>query len=302
MYFRYRTALYGAEQLWYGIYGHDGEENYRSREIRRISEELERVGELFLKNRIAPQVAIYRDYENDCVNQIETFVPDDSREIFTALNRKNIHANFVCKNDDFGQYKVIIVPHITIADEELAEKLQAFSETGGAVIISARSGTKNDNGHFRPQKAPGVFRSIAGCCVDWFTTVPKYEKQTVLFEDAEYPVTDYYEMLMPEAGEAVGTYTDGFCKSKPAVVKNGNVYYVGFYSSASADLYSKIIEKYIPVKEPIDADLEEIPMGELRMYLNHSDREILLEGYDLLEKKTFHSIPAYGVILVREEK
>jgi hypothetical protein len=56
--------------------------------------------------------------------------------------------------------------------------------------------------------------------------VPKYENQTVLFENTEYPVSEYYEMLNPEAGEAVGFYTAGFCKSKPAVVKNGNVYYV----------------------------------------------------------------------------
>ena len=300
MYFRYRTALYGAEQLWYGIYGHDGEENYRSREIRQIGEEIGRVGKLFLQNRVAPQVAIYRDYKNDCVNQIETFAPDESREIFTALNKKNIHVNFVCKTEDFDQYKVIILPHITIADEALAAKLKAFSEKGGAVIISARSGTKNDNGHFRPQKAPGVFRSAAGCCVDWFTTVPKYENQTVLFENTEYPVSEYYEMLNPEAGEAVGFYTDGFCKSKPAVVKNGNVYYVGFYSPASADLFTEIIKKYISIKDPIDPDLEDIPMGEVRMYLNHSDREIPLEGYDLLQEKKFHSIPAYGVILVRE--
>ncbi len=48
LYFRYRTALYGAEQLWYGIYDHDGEENYRSREIRQITEEIKRIGHLFL--------------------------------------------------------------------------------------------------------------------------------------------------------------------------------------------------------------------------------------------------------------
>ena len=301
LYFRYRTALYGAEQLWYGIFGHDGEENYRSKEIRAISEELNRVGGLFLRNKIKPEVAIYYDYHNQCINKTESFAADDSRSIFIALNKKNIHADFISRDDDLSGYKVVIVPHITIADKELVEKLDAFAENGGIVIISARSGTKDSNARYLPQKAPGVFRSMAGCAVDWFTSKTDYDDQTVIYNGKEYCVDVYYEMLKPEGGTAVGVYTKSFCKDMPAIVKCGNVYYVGFYVKRSLDLYCDVIRKHLDIREPLDCDVEEISLGDMRMYLNHSNRDIELSGFDILSNGPVDHIPPYGVVLIKEE-
>lgn len=298
LYFRYRSALYGAEQLWYGIYDHDKEENYRSREVREISEELSRVGDIFLRERMQNEVAIFRNYHNDCVNQVETFAEDDSWYVFKALNRKNIHADFVTETDDFSKYKVVILPHITIADEALAEKVERFTQNGGIAIISARSGVKDENAHFYPQKAPGVFRSLSGCRVDWFTAMPAYEEQTAFVYGKKYKVETYYEMLETEGGEAIGSYGEGFCKGKTAVVKNGNVYYVGFYAKASAELYADLIEKYVSAEEVIDPKLETVTIGSYKLCLNHSDQSIRYEGYDFLKEQVFDTVPAYGVVLV----
>ena len=302
LYFRYRTALYGAEQLWYGIYDHDREENYRSCEIRQITEELGRVGKWFLKNQITPQVAICTDYHNASVNKVESFAPDDCKEIFLALNRKNIHADFICPRDDFSKYKVIIVPHLAMADTALRDKLEDFAQNGGVVILSARSGIKDLNACYVPKKAPGIFRTLTGCSVNWFTTLPAYETQSVLFDGKEYPVDCYYEMLAEEGCETVGRYTNGFCKDQPGITKNGNVYYVGFYCKSAADLYCDLISQHIDVKEPISPDLEEIVMGEVRLCLNHSNKMVEFSGYDLLKEEAFDHIPPYGVVLLKNKE
>ena len=90
LYFRYRTALFGAEQLWYGIYDHDVEENYRSREIKETAGELLRIGNIFLENRAKREVGIYYDYHNVCADKAESFVKSDERFIFDSLNKKNV--------------------------------------------------------------------------------------------------------------------------------------------------------------------------------------------------------------------
>jgi len=82
------SATYGAEQLRYGIYDHDGEEIYRSHGIRQISEELGRIGDLFCYSRLNNQVAILNDYHNICADKTECFVQNDNREIFVALTEK----------------------------------------------------------------------------------------------------------------------------------------------------------------------------------------------------------------------
>ena len=301
LYFRYRTALYGAEQLWYGIYDHDREENYRSQEVRKISEELARVGDLFLTERMHNDVAIFRNYHNESVDAVESFAADDSWYVFRSLNRRNVHADFVDETVDFSKYKVLIIPHITIADEALAAKVKQFTDNGGIAIISARSGVKDQNAHYYPQKAPGVFRSLAGCRVDWFTAMPTYESQSAVVDGKEYKVETYYELLETdsESAERIGFYTEDFCKDKTAVVRNGNVYYVGFYCREASDLYVDLVARYIPIEEPIDPKLETVRLGSYKMHLNHANYEVACEGYDLLSESSFQSIPPYGVVLVK---
>lgn len=300
LYFRYRTALFGAEQLWYGIYDHDGEENYRSREIRQISQELARVGNIFIENRPLREVAIYSDYHNECADKIESFAENDSWHIADALNAKNVQVDFIDGTVDFDKYKVIVFPHITVADELLESKIKEFTSKGGIAIISARSGVKDKNAHYRPITPPGVFRELAGCKVEWFTALRNDESQFVEMDGKEYRVDSYYELLNEEKGKTLGVYANDFGKGKSAIVKNGNVYYLGFYAKDSAKIYYDIIAKHITCEETVDANLEKFTLGDYEGYLNYGDYEIELSGYDIITQREIKSIAPYGVALIKK--
>lgn len=298
LYFRYRTALYGAEQLWHGIYDHDGEENYRSREIREISKELNRIGHIFLDNRKQADVAILFDYQNVCCNKAESVFVDDSRQIFNMLSAKNVSTDIIYSVDDLDKYKVAIIPHIAIADDKMKNKIEVFAKNGGIAIISARSGTKDKNAHYRPMKSPGIFSDITGCVSDWFTALSNYSVQSVAFEDKIYPVELYYETLDVKEGASIGVYTEGFGKGKPAVTKNGNIYYIGFYCYNNTEIYYDIIKKHIIHKESNYKNLEEILFGKYKMYLNHGADSLPFNDFDLLTESYCKEIPPYGVMLV----
>lgn len=298
LYFRYRTALYGAEQLWHGIYDHDGEENHRSREIRQIAKEIKRLAPLFLRHRRQAEVAIFSDYHNDCCRKAEPFFEDDSRCIFDDLNAKNVATDIIYTLDDLDQYKVVIFPHLAIADETVAKRIEAFAERGGIVILSAKSGTKDANANYRPMKNPGVFRSVAGCYVDWFTAVPDYEEQFVEMGSKRYPAELYYEALQPEQGIVQGVYSEGFCQGKAAIVQKGNVYYLGFFCKGSAEIYYDLLRRHLPLSDPLDEHLEEVRLGAYTMYLNHGNRAIPFKGYDLLAECACDEILPYGVVLI----
>ena len=301
LYFRYRTPLFGAEQIWYGIYGHDGEENLRTQEIRQIAGELERLGPLFLKERPHNQIGIFRDYHNQCMNKVESFAGEEHWEIFMALNHRNLHADFVYTPEEFEKYKVIILPHVTIADEKLQKAISDFAGKGGIVLLSARSGIKDQEAHYRPLTPPGIFREAAGCRVDWFTALSSHETQQALYQGKAYEVDGYYEVLEAEAGETAASYTQGFGAGKSAIVKNGNIYYIGFYCRKAAALYADIIAKYVKAPAPIDQDVEQIPLGGYLLLLNHSDREIAHTCYDYITCGSIAALPPYGVALVKEE-
>ena len=220
---------------------------------------------------------------------------------FGELNKKNVHADLISEDDDFKKYKVIIIPHITVATEELVQKLKEFNEGGGTIIISARSGVKDKNVRYLPSKAPGIFRNLTGCAVDWFTALPSHESQSVIYNNKSYVVSDYYEMIAPEKADAVGVYTDGFCKDKCAISRYNNVYYLGFYSNTSADIYLDIIKQHIDYREPIAPNLEEVDMGEYTLYLNHGYESVDLKCHDIIKDEDIDSIPPFGVVLTKRE-
>ena len=300
LYFRYRTALFGAEQLWYGIYDHSTEENYRSREVRKVAEELSRVGDIFLSNRPKNEVAIFSNYHNVTVDKIECFTPNDEWNVFTALNKRGIFADFVDETSDFGKYKAIIFPHITIIDELLEKKISEYASAGGTVIISARSGTKDKNSHFYPSTPPSILRKAVGCRVDWFTALASGESQFAEIEGKRYRAETYCEMLEPEGAQVVARYTEGFLAGKPAITRLGSVYYIGFYTVADAELYADILSEHIDVTDPIDEDTERFALGDYYLYLNHSERNIPLSGYDEISEKEINELPAYGVALIKK--
>ena len=119
--------------------------------------------------------------------------------------------------------------------------------------------------------------------------------------DEIYSIDTYCEALLSEGGESVGKYTSGFLKDKTAISKHGNVYYLGFYSKKSPKIYLDIIKRYIDIKAPIAANLEEIKLENYTLYLNHSGKEVCLSGYDLLEERAFDTIEGYGVVLKRND-
>ncbi len=305
LYFRWRTAIYGAEQLWYGIYDHDGKENYRSKEIKKIAEELTKHSKELLSLKGINQVAILCEYHNVCNNQIESFAGDDFNVIYNYLNKQNIKCDFIydTKDLDKSDYKVVIVPHLVIASKETADNLKAFADNGGAVILSARSGTKDINDQYYRKTPPGVFSELVGAEVEWFTRIPECSEQEIEFNNKVVKAETYYEVLNVGEAEPIATFNSGFYKGKPCFVKNENVYYLGtYFNESSACVYEDIIKKYIDIPfDDLDKCIEVFNYTEYTMFLNYSDKKVSIPYtvHDLLSGKDINEMEGYGVVLVK---
>ena len=300
LYFRYRTALYGAEQLWHGIFDHDKEENYRSREVRKVANELKKVGNIFLYNRQNNEVAIFHNYHNQAAQMAEPFACDNW-SIYIDLMRRNIHSDIIYSFDNIEKYKVVIVPHMSIAPKEWVEKLTAYANNGGIVILSARSGCKDEYSRYLPEKIPGVFKNMTGCQVDWYTSINDHRPQTINMNGKNYKLAKYCEMLGVNEGEVVATYGEGYNQilldGKPAITKNGNTYYVGFYCDACPEIYYELIKEYISEPEYINENVEIIRLGDYKMYLNFGNTAVPFKAKDIISGNEIEEIEPYGVIL-----
>lgn len=314
LYFRWRTAPFGAEQLWHGILDYDSLPNMRYEEIAKISSELKKVANIFRTAHVENKVAIYTDYDNQSNLQIESFTKNDEREIYSAFNKMHIGVDFIYDLLNINQYKVIILPHISIATEKMASILKQYVNDGGVVVFGARNGMKDLNNHYYKEKAPGVFGEMAGITVEWFTTLPEYYEQYIDFECYSIKTERYIEVLKCEKDvEVLATYRYRHYKEKPAVVKRGLgkgvVYYFGaYFTDELAERLAGITKEYIQ-HEIFDCLPEYIEVSRLIsgnktycLLLNYNDTAQLfnLNGYiDMLSGKPMgHCMNPYEVALI----
>ncbi len=310
LYFRYRTDAKSQEQLWYGFYDHDTEENYRTREIRKTGEELKRLAPILFHQSYKARVAVYVSYESVAAESIESFVSTDDWHIMAALSRAHIGCDFLRDMDALSAYDVIIAPHASIMSEAEAEKFRNYAEKGGTVIFSARSGVKDEHNNYYRMTYPSVLRKLVGAKVEWFSKLQPYTEQKIEMSGWQYPAKQYMEILSPEKAKVIGKYTDRFCKGKAAVTVNkvgkGAVYYVGTYvDNQTAKLYADLVAPLVPSCAPdLSPEVEAVEMDDYLFLLNYHDTavEIPYNGrVDVITGENVGtSIPPYGVYMIKK--
>jgi len=242
-YFRFRTSDVGTEMYWTGIYDPDNRENRRVREVKKTISELHKLADIAGKPYLS-SVGILQSYEVQWDSENDIFIdPLDKisqNSWFLALQKRHIPFNFVdfrndTELDKLRQYEVLIAPHITMLTEAQAELLKGYAEAGGKLILGARSGTKNQNGHMCRETAPGRLRDLTGLRVEEYTVLgAEDEDANRLVWNGDQAVTEIphlQEVLQVEAGEALAVYGGNHYAGSPALVRHkygtGSVYYLG---------------------------------------------------------------------------
>jgi beta-galactosidase len=159
VYFRWRTAPYGAEQHWHGLIDQDNRDNRRLAEATQLGEELRKLPDGFFDVPVVKQVAVVRDYDNEAntrrINTYDKHGQWEGHRWLAALARSHIQADIVWGPDSLDGYRVVIAPHMKIVDPELIARWTRFVEHGGTLILGAQSGLKDRNCHIVEMPLPG---------------------------------------------------------------------------------------------------------------------------------------------------
>ena len=89
-----------------------------------------------------------------------------------VLYQNNIGVDFIFpENPDFDSYKLVIVPSLYVASDELLERLSKYVKKGGHVIMQFKSGFCDENSMVRPVLAPGPLREACGFYYQEFSNI-----------------------------------------------------------------------------------------------------------------------------------
>lgn len=159
-YFRWRQAPFAQEQMHAGLNRPDNVPGPVQQEIRDSLKILEQLGpeEADGKSR----VALLFDYEADWVF---AFQPQGQSfnyarlcfEFYTALRKQGVDVDFIARNDSYIDYDVIVVPSLP---DMHADDVERLKDSGAAIIIGPRTGSKTGVLSIADGLAPGPLQTV----------------------------------------------------------------------------------------------------------------------------------------------
>jgi beta-galactosidase len=230
---------------------------------------------------------------------------DEAVMLHRYCYNRGIACGFIHPEDDLSRLKLLYVPHWLIWKDEWTDRIRAFAEAGGTVILTARTGSRDANNHVIREAAPGnslaaltgvtvrEFGRLAGPDEDGlFAPGPGAARQRFPAESAsrsytfrignrEVTAAYMYEVLdLAEGSEAVGHWSNRFLEGEAVIaaraVGRGRVVYAGTYMSEVlvegflADEMERagVLPLLADKPEGVEVSLREGPRGRLLFVLN----------------------------------
>jgi beta-galactosidase len=295
VFFRWRTARFGTEEYWHGLLYHDGRPTRRYDEIKRMGAEIKTAGEQIVGASKKAQVAMILSYDSRFAFQIQAnnekfSYPNHFQHFYRDLYRYNIPIDVVSPADDLTGYKLVLAPALHVVTPAIADNLRRYTAAGGTLLLSPRSGVKDETNTIVDMPLPGLLADLCGVTVEEYDSLPEGVSQPLEITlpgagTAQRPLARvWYDILAPQGAEVVARYTQDYYAGKPAITLNhfgkGKAIYVGAFGDNS--LYDFIAELVIREAEltpimrtPDGVEVSERWQGDKRLLfiLNHTKQE-----------------------------
>lgn len=298
VHFRWRSAVSGAEMFWHGLIDHSNVPGRRFEEFAdlcKAAKELEAVQ----NTQVRSDVAILYSADNEWAFKIQPqtggmYYYEQIQLLHAAFTKYGLNVDIIGEHAELSSYKIVVAPEMYITRAGVAEHLYEFTEKGGTVIVTNRSGVKNENNNCIMEQLPTVYRKLVGAYVEEYNPIG-YDKAKVRLSDGSmYECKQWCDILVTESAEAIAFYDSEYYKGKAAATCNsygaGKAYYIG--TVGEKKLYFRLVKDIldavqIPYVEGLPDNVEITTRlsdtEEVRFLFNNTDKEqrFVLHGEDV---------------------
>jgi beta-galactosidase len=260
LYWQWRSAPGGQEQLHGSLLGADGCPRPFYSEVQQLGRDFQAVGNALDGTTPQNSVAILHTYDArwslNAQRHHHQFDPvDQLLRYYRPLAARNVGVDIVAPTAPLERYRLVIAPALILLSEPAAQNLTAFVENGGTLVLTVRCGQKDAYNALFPALQPGPLREIAGVEVADFYPLDEpvpvragwdtpMAGQSELWAEALRPLDEKTEILA-RFGEANG-WLDGQAAltRHPAGENGGQVIYVG--AVLNRELQSDLTDWLLP--------------------------------------------------------
>jgi len=337
LFFQLRASRGACEKYHGAVIGHAGRADTRVfREVAELGAEFWRLGDAVLGARTPARVALLFDWDSwwavemtDGLSRLVRY-QDVVLAYYTALWEAGVDVDVVPVTADLGGYDVVVAPLLHMVKGDLARRLEDVADRGGSVVTTFLSGRVDEDDNAFLMDVPGPLGPLTGVRVDeWDARGPEVVNPVRLRDGdsggdrvVEVGSRLFFEIVIPDGAEVVGTYGADFYAGTPAVTRNAFGSGQGWYVAAGLDqqgvswVMRRVLERHgIELRYPDNRDLETAmriaPDGSRVLFiLNHRAAPTYVTvdhaGTDLLAEQHVDAgdtvkIDGCGVMIIRED-
>ena len=242
VFFRWRTARFGTEQYWHGLLDHDATPGRRYEEIKRMGAEIQQSGDEIFGAQIKSRVAMLLSYDSRFAFQIQPnnprfHYPEHFHQIYRAFYQQHASIDIAAPNADLSSYQLVIAPALHLVTGVIADNLKRYVQGGGTLVVTQRTGVKNESNAVVNQRLPGLLAEICGVEVEDYDSLSSHMQNCLEFtipelvDTACVTVGVLCDILKPTSANVVARYQQDYYAGKPAITLNqygaGRAIYIG---------------------------------------------------------------------------
>ncbi len=247
LFFRWRTCVSGHEMYWHGLIDHSnvpGRRFAEFSELCRLSGSLKEVRGA----RIRSDVAILNSFDSEYAFKLQPqtegyYYFEQLQRLHRAFVSLGMNVDIISQNESLEGYRIVCAPEMYVTDMGVARRLHEFAERGGIVVLTTRSGVKDELNHAIMAPLPTVYRDMVGAWVEEYDPIGKQSVQVRFTDGTMVTGKQWCDILKAEGAEVLAAYDSEFYRGAPAITKNafgrGTVYYIATVGCQA--LYDKLI-------------------------------------------------------------
>jgi beta-galactosidase len=268
-YWHWHSIHNSAETYWKGLLSHDFEPNPTYNEAKTIGKDFAQLSDKLINLKKNNEVAIL--FSNEALTAFNAFsfgwgarenYNDVLRPYYDALYKMNVGIDFIDANQ-FGigsselgnnstlniqHYKLIVVPALYAASDDVLKKLNQFVKDGGHVLYTFKSGFSDENVKVRSSIQPGIINEACGISYSQFTVPQSVSLKNDPFSTGkDNKVNTWMELITPTTANVLAYYDHPAWGNYAAVTQNqfgkGTATYVGCMTTQT--LTEKIVKNVV---------------------------------------------------------
>jgi beta-galactosidase len=329
LHFRWRAALRGAEEYWYGVLDHDNVPRTRFADFQQEGREFQKIGPQVVGSKVISQIAAIKDFDAGWVFDHQFLTKEVNvwgvyEALFQAASEQRYNIDFISPTADLSGYRLVFAPQMVLMDNELAGRLRRYVEQGGRLVVSAHTAIKDRDNAFTAATIPIGLTNLFGVELDSFQTYqrPSRTNNVIRFDDGSaQSVNVFAEVLRPTGAHVIGRWERDDFKDSPAATERqfgkGKAVYYGSLFKLDAARYlikrysGEIGAKPLLANAPLQVEVTRRTKGRTDFYflLNHDDSPAMVnvgEGFgDVIAGEAAAAslaLPPFGYRVLRRER